>query len=98
VAEFFKFKPVEVFKHRVASLSSLQGIGDSGVVSQHKLKFLIVACFSPMIAGAVTGEGDRADNVGEYFRHYQEFSWFHVSCLLQVVRPSLIEVFAVVQS
>ncbi len=48
----------------MTTLSSLQALGDSGVVSQQNLKYLIVACMSPIIAGAATEEGDRTDNVG----------------------------------
>jgi hypothetical protein len=67
VAEFLKFKPEEVYTHRITTISSLQAIGDSGVVSQDRLRYLIVACLGPMIAGAATvDDGDRADNVGEF--------------------------------
>jgi hypothetical protein len=64
IAEFLKFSPAEVCLLRVTTLSSLQALGDSGVVSQQNLKYLIVACMSPLIAGAATEEGDRKDNVG----------------------------------
>jgi hypothetical protein len=64
IAEFLKFNPAEVCLLRMTTLSSLQALGDSGVVSQHSLRYLIVACLSPIIAGAATEEGDRKDNVG----------------------------------
>ncbi len=65
IAEFLKFEPTEVCTIRITTLSSLQAFGDSGVVAQQGLKYLIVACFSPIIAGAATEEeGTRADNVG----------------------------------
>lgn len=64
IAEFLKFKSDEVVVKRVTTISTLQAIGDSGVVSQDNLRYLIVACMSPIIAGAATAEGNRSDNVG----------------------------------
>lgn len=69
VSDCLKFKPEEIFTQRVTSLPSLQAVQDSGAVARESLRYLIVACLSPMIAGAATAtaDGDRADNVGKYW-------------------------------
>ena len=66
IAEFLKFKPAEVFIQRITSIASLQALGDSGVVSQENLRYLIVACTGPISAGADTVEGNRKDSVGTF--------------------------------
>lgn len=67
IAEFLKFKSDEVFIQRITSIASLQAFGDSGAVSQQNLRYLIVACTGPIIAGAATVDENRKDSVGELY-------------------------------
>ena len=90
VAEFLKFKPDEVFVQRITSLASLQAFGDSGVVSQENLKYLIVACLGPLIAGAATSEGDRKDSVGKPLLTFKlKCNISYYTCFRALLRPFL---------
>ncbi len=66
LADSLKFKNEEVHVVRVTSLSTMKGFRDSQAVSASHLKYLIVACLSPILVNSLDEILDRAEDVGMY--------------------------------
>jgi hypothetical protein len=64
IAESLKFKVDEVHFQRVTSLSTLKAFRDSKAILLPGLKYLIVACFSPILVDCLDEILEREEDVG----------------------------------
>ncbi len=66
LADSLKFKNDEVHVLRVTSLSTMKGFRDSQAIAASNIKYLIVACLSPILVGCLDEILERAQDVGRY--------------------------------
>jgi hypothetical protein len=64
IAESLKFKTDEVHFQRVTNLSTLKAFRDSKAIASPNLRYLIVACLSPILVDSLDEILERAEDIG----------------------------------